>query len=192
MGRVKLLVAVSGPPRVAKARAKRPLSSFFGTTAPIDPVRSFTMSRIRAKDTGPELRLRRALWRRGARFRVHSPSLPGKPDLANRRAKVAVFVDGCFWHGCPTHFRRPKTRGRFWSEKIKRNQERRQVVLQQYGPDWSVFEVFECKLREKTPRAVSLIASALLKHPQALSGPSHAQLPGHHGKGRRDSRRPLR
>jgi len=60
--------------------------------------RSRHMARIRGKDTGPELALRRSLWTRGVRYRVHYPRAPGRPDIAFPRQKVAVFVDGCFWH----------------------------------------------------------------------------------------------
>src|ERR1700741_2088208 len=63
--------------------------------------RSFNMSRIRSRDTKPELRLRQMLWARGLRgYRLHK-KLPGKPDIVYSRAKVAIFIDGCFWHGCP-------------------------------------------------------------------------------------------
>ena len=59
-----------------------------------------------------------------------------------------MFVDGCFWHGCPRHFKAPKTRNRFWTEKIRRNQAKRAQVLAAYGPGWRVFQVFECQIRE--------------------------------------------
>lgn len=76
------------------------------------------------EDTGPELALRRALHRRGLRYRVNHPELPGRPDIALTRARVAVFVDGCFWHGCEDHGVTPKNNRRWWLEKIRRNRER--------------------------------------------------------------------
>lgn len=111
------------------------------------------MSKIRARHTGPKLALRRAVHAAGGRFRLHPGDLPGRPDLANRRAKVVVFVDGCFWHGCPLHFKPPRTRRPFWEEKIKRNRQRRQAVRLQYSANWTVLEYYECQM-EDAPRQV--------------------------------------
>ncbi len=88
-----------------------------------DPVRSRTMSRIRSEDTGPEMALRRPVWRLGLRYRTHVRALPGTPDMAFPSARVAVFVDGDFWHGrllreagkCPAH------NGAAWRAKLERN-----------------------------------------------------------------------
>ena len=81
------------------------------------------MSRIRRSGTAGELALRHALWAFGMRYRL-SVKLPGSPDLVFTRARVAVFVDGCFWHGCPDHFVEPRTRRDFWLDKIRGNQSR--------------------------------------------------------------------
>jgi len=121
------------------------------------------MSRVRSEGTAPELALRHELSVRGARYRCHSLKLPGWPDISNRRARVAVFVDGCFWHGCPEHFTVPKTRTEFWVEKIRRNQAKRRAVLEEYGPEWSVFEVFECELKRDSRGVAARIAPALLR-----------------------------
>jgi DNA mismatch endonuclease, patch repair protein len=131
--------------RVKRPGQKPPLSSYFGPD-PVPPARSIHMSRIRGRDTGPELELRSELWRLGVRFRTNVKSLPGRPDIANQRAKVVVFVDGCFWHGCPRHFKVPRTRAEFWSEKIARNRSKRKEVAAAYDRDWKVVEVFECAL----------------------------------------------
>ena len=90
--------------------------------------------------------LRRVVHALGGRFRVHVKDLPGTPDMANKRARVAVFVDGCFWHGCPRHFKLPKTRRAFWREKIRRNREKRRRVLAEYPARWIVLQIHECKL----------------------------------------------
>jgi DNA mismatch endonuclease (patch repair protein) len=85
------------------------------------------MARTRRRDTKPELKLRRALFARGLRYRVDAPVLPSirrRPDIVFRRAKVAVFVDGCFWHGCPDHATWPKANENFWREKITTNRVR--------------------------------------------------------------------
>ena len=86
------------------------------------------MSRVRSKDTKPELAVRGILWRRGFRYRIHDSTLPGTPDISNKRRGFAVFVDGCFWHGCPACYREPKTNVSFWRNKVSRNQTRREVV----------------------------------------------------------------
>ena len=82
--------------------------------------RSQTMARVKGRDTKPELVLRRALWAAGLRYRLHR-KLPGTPDVAFVGARVAVFVDGCFWHGCPQHYSFPHTRQEFWAAKVERN-----------------------------------------------------------------------
>ena len=81
------------------------------------------MSRVKNKNTELELHLRKALWAEGIRYRLQT-DLPGKPDFLFVRPKLVVFVDGCFWHGCPTHGQLPKTNMDFWANKIKKNIER--------------------------------------------------------------------
>lgn len=82
------------------------------------------MSRMPLRDTGPELELRSELHQRGMRFRVHQRALPGRPDIVLTRARVAVFVDGCFWHACPEHGVLPKSNRDWWRAKLDRNVER--------------------------------------------------------------------
>lgn len=84
----------------------------------VSAARSRNMSRIRGCSTRPELALRRLLWRAGLRYRLGS-ELPGRPDLVFRRARVAVFLDGCYWHGCPVHYSAPTTRRAFWQDKLR-------------------------------------------------------------------------
>lgn len=86
--------------------------------------RSEQMSRIRGRNTSPELLLRRELWRRGARYRLHSNTPGGRADVVFPRDKIAVFVDGCFWHGCPDHYVRPRTQFEFWAKKLRDNVQR--------------------------------------------------------------------
>ena len=71
--------------------------------------------------TKPEVLLRQALWAEGLRYRLHVRTPVGKPDIVFPRQKVAVFVDGCFWHGCPDHYVRPRTRNEFWADKLIQN-----------------------------------------------------------------------
>lgn len=82
--------------------------------------RSENMSRIRSRDTKPEILLREALWSAGCRYRLHY-HLPGRPDLVFVKPRLAVFIDGCFWHGCPQHYSAPATRQEFWSNKLREN-----------------------------------------------------------------------
>jgi DNA mismatch endonuclease, patch repair protein len=82
--------------------------------------KSAQMARVKNRNTDLELLLRRALWATGLRFRV-CVKLPGTPDIAFKSARVAIFVDGCFWHGCPIHYRKPSTNVSFWQEKLSNN-----------------------------------------------------------------------
>jgi DNA mismatch endonuclease (patch repair protein) len=112
--------------------------------------RSWNMSRIRGKNTKPELVLRSLLHRAGFRFRLHSKDLPGRPDIVLPRYRTAIFVHGCFWHrhdGC-RNATMPSTRQEFWSEKLGKNVERdtrNRAALDALG--WKVCVVWECELQ---------------------------------------------
>ena len=105
------------------------------------------MSRVRRRDTAPELELRSELHRRGLRYRVDRRPLKGVPsraDLVFGPAKVAVYVDGCFWHSCPEHGTMPRANEAFWQDKLARNRERDAAVnalLAESG--WTVIRVWE-------------------------------------------------
>ena len=86
--------------------------------------RSWIMSKVRGKDTAPEIKLRRELWHRGLRYRVRVRELPGKPDIVFPKAKVAVFVDGAFWHGKKFSVERLDEMSDYWRQKIRRNMAR--------------------------------------------------------------------
>ncbi|HET8728349.1 MAG TPA: very short patch repair endonuclease [Alphaproteobacteria bacterium] len=106
------------------------------------------MSRIRGRDTRPEMLLRRGLHARGERFRLHRKDLPGRPDLVFPRHRAVIFVHGCFWHGhdCP-RFRLPKTNTEFWDEKVRLNRVRdasATAALKMAG--WRTLIVWECAL----------------------------------------------
>lgn len=113
--------------------------------------RSWNMSRIRGKDTTPELVVRSALHRMGFRFRLHKKDLPGRPDIVLSRYRTAVFVHGCFWHrhpGCTKAYT-PKSRVRFWQSKFDQNVKRDAAVrnqLERLG--WNVVVVWECEVSE--------------------------------------------
>lgn len=111
--------------------------------------RRFLMSRIRGRDTKPEMQLRKGLHGRGLRYRLHQKKLPGRPDLVFPKYRTAVFVHGCFWHRhqCAL-FKWPATRRDFWRKKINKNAERdRQAVEALIKRNWRVLTVWECALR---------------------------------------------
>jgi DNA mismatch endonuclease (patch repair protein) len=111
--------------------------------------RSLNMSRIRGKDTKPELMLRRGLHALGFRFRLHRKDLPGCPDLVFPSRRAVIFVHGCFWHGhhCPMR-KMPATRADFWQKKIAGNRERDERAVVALTTDhWRVIQVWECALR---------------------------------------------
>lgn len=106
------------------------------------------MRAVRRRDTGPELRIRRALWRLGFRYLVDYRHVPGKPDLAFTRKRKAIFVHGCFWHMCPRCFDRiaPKSRTHYWLPKLQRNVERdERVIAELEAIGWSAIVVYECQ-----------------------------------------------
>ena len=118
----------------------------------VDPQRSAQMARVRGKDTGPELRVRRALHKAGLRYRLHDSRLPGRPDIVLRRRRIVIFVHGCFWHqhadpACKLS-RMPKSRLDFWRPKLEANHardRRHQEALEAQG--WQVRIIWECQLR---------------------------------------------
>lgn len=112
--------------------------------------RSAHISKIRSKDTKPELRLRRMLHGAGYRYRLHDRKLPGRPDLVFPGRKKVIFVHGCFWHGhgCPVGTRLPKTNTEFWADKRRRNQERDAMQEEQLADmGWGVLVVWECEVK---------------------------------------------
>jgi len=126
--------------------------------------RSWNMSRIAGKNTGPEIKLRSLLHRAGFRFRLHDKRLPGKPDIVLHKHRTVIFVNGCFWHrhpGCQYAYT-PKSRIRFWLRKFedtvrRDNEENRRLV--ELG--WNVVVVWECELNSKPESIVSDITSLL-------------------------------
>lgn len=132
-------------------------------------VRSYNMSRIRSKDTKPEMVVRKALFAAGFRFRLHQKSLPGKPDIVLKKYKTAILIHGCFWHGhnnCK-YFVVPKTRTEWWLEKIKRNKSLDKINsfrLKEMG--WNVIVIYECELKsQKVDSTIKKIIKTL-KHNQ--------------------------
>lgn len=125
--------------------------------------RSARMRRVRQTGTDIEMRLRRALWATGLRYRIKAANLlPGRPDVVFVRAKVAIFVDGCFWHGCPLHGTRPASNAIFWAEKIKRNQQRdQQVDSKLSAAGWRVLRLWEHEVKKDLTGCVKRIRETI-------------------------------
>ena len=113
--------------------------------------RSEVMRRVKGRDTGPEMIVRQALTRLGARYRLHRKDLPGAPDVVLAGRRLAIFVHGCFWHGhdCARGARVPKANRDYWTAKVGRNRardERNAAALAE--EDWRVETIWECELRD--------------------------------------------
>ncbi|MGN0039706.1 MULTISPECIES: very short patch repair endonuclease [unclassified Rhodococcus (in: high G+C Gram-positive bacteria)] len=132
---------------------------------------SARMSRQRRRDTAPEVALRRELHRRGLRFYVDRAPLPGvrrRADLVFPRRRVAVYVDGCFWHRCPLHATDPKNNAEWWADKLAGNVERdRDTDSRLAAAGWTVIRVWE---HEDPITAATRVAEALTPPPESPAG----------------------
>ncbi|MBO0953113.1 very short patch repair endonuclease [Fibrella forsythiae] len=133
---------------------------------PKDEKVSKVMSANKAKDTKPELLLRKALWDNNLKgYRLHKKELPGKPDISFMKEKVAIFVNGCYWHRCPyCDLSMPKTNAEFWQNKFSANQERdkkKSQLLVESG--WIVLVIWECQIKQGLQVLVSKISDLLIK-----------------------------
>jgi DNA mismatch endonuclease (patch repair protein) len=134
--------------------------------------RSRNMSRIRSKNTKPELLVRRLLHAAGYRFRLHGAAggklLPGKPDLVFASRRKAVFVNGCFWHlhSCPAGQRAPQNNSEFWAEKRSRTASRDAAAVQSLADaGWESLTVWECELKDRAALERQLVAFLGPKQP---------------------------
>ncbi|MFI8167083.1 very short patch repair endonuclease [Streptomyces sp. NPDC085931] len=139
-----------------------------------------SMQGNRSRDTRPELALRRAAHRLGLRYRVSTrplPELPRTADMVFTRTKVAVFVDGCFWHGCPTHYTHSKSNVTYWTEKIARNKERDEDTnrrLREAG--WLVIRIWEHEDLEIAARKLKeIVADRLTFYALGKGGTFHSE-----------------
>jgi DNA mismatch endonuclease (patch repair protein) len=134
-------------------------------TKGVDPARSAQMALIRGKNTKPEMRVRKALHAAGLRYRLHAKNLPGKPDLVFPGRRVAVFVNGCFFHqhpGC-SRARLPKSRREFWEPKLRGNVQRdrrKQADLAVGG--WTVLVIWECETER--PEYIEQLRREIISH----------------------------
>lgn len=124
--------------------------------------RAAVMRRVRSRDTGPEIRVRKVLWALGYRYRLHRRDLPGSPDVVFPGRRIALFVHGCFWHGhdCARGARAPKSNVAYWAAKITRNRARdaaQAAALAAAG--WRVLVVWECGLKDEAALRARLAAA---------------------------------
>ncbi|OGX77820.1 hypothetical protein A6395_15300 [Exiguobacterium sp. SH31] len=118
------------------------------------------IQKVRSKDTKMELKVRKALWHRGLRYRKNYKELLGTPDIAFPNQKLVIFLDSCFWHGCPLHFREPKSNQEFWNEKIKRNQERDAEQTEHYVcQGWTILRFWEHEITSDFERVINDIVT---------------------------------
>ena len=113
-------------------------------------IRSFNMSCIKNKNTQPEIIVRKWLWAKGYRYKLHLKNLPGRPDIVFNRQKKVIFINGCFWHmhKC-SYFRWPKGNKTFWKKKIKENAKRDRKNIQELKEiGWKYLIIWECQLKE--------------------------------------------
>ena len=128
--------------------------------------RSWIMSRVRGKGTSLERKLEHALADAGLEYEKNASDLPGKPDFVFRSAKIAVFVDGCFWHGCPEHCRMPKTRADYWPRKIAKNRERAQAQAQMLAEiGWKCLRLWEHQVKKSLNECLETILQMLNSQP---------------------------
>ncbi|MFT4956492.1 MAG: DNA mismatch endonuclease (patch repair protein) [Brevundimonas sp.] len=113
--------------------------------------RSAVMRRVKGRDTGPEMIVRRALRALGVGYRLGGAGLPGRPDVVMKGRRAVIFVHGCFWHGhdCARGARQPKANGDYWRAKIGRNRERDRTSEEALAADgWRVLILWECELKD--------------------------------------------
>lgn len=122
------------------------------------------MSHIKGCDTGPELSLRRKVWALGLRYRLQYRIGRTRPDMAFVGARLAVFVDGCFWHGCPLHSTMPKNNRKFWEQKLRRNHERDAENTQTLRANgWQVLRFWEHEIEASSADCAQRIAAMVGK-----------------------------
>ncbi|MDE2764228.1 MAG: very short patch repair endonuclease [Gemmatimonadota bacterium] len=126
--------------------------------------RSAIMRAVRTRDTAPKVRLRKELWAVGLRYRLQYPIEGIRPDIVFVAPRVAVFVDGCFWHGCPVHYQAPRSNVGFCERKLRANRARDRRVYQELGDrGWPVLRFWECEVNERIRRVREQIVAAVRK-----------------------------
>jgi DNA mismatch endonuclease (patch repair protein) len=136
--------------------------------------RSYNMSRIKGKDTKPEMLVRKYLHSKGLRYRLHNKNLPGKPDLTLSKYRIVIFVNGCFWHGhkgCK-YFVLPKTKTEWWQKKIEETIKRDSTAIQHLKElGWKPLIIWECELKHgKRNTSLANIITTITKESKIVNG----------------------
>lgn len=127
---------------------------------PLNEVVSKVMSANKDSNTKPEITIRKALWKNGIRgYRLHWKKVPGRPDIAFPSRKIAIFINGCYWHRCPNcNPSTPKTNVEFWKNKFKKNKERDNRKIKELEKlNWNVLVIWECEIKKDTSICVEKI-----------------------------------
>lgn len=120
--------------------------------------RKKNMRLIRSKGTKLEERIAQELWKRGIRLRRNVSSLYGKPDFAVKKYKIVIFIDSCFWHGCPLHFIAPKSNQEYWKQKVQKNILRDLEITHYYkSQHWNLLRVWEHQINDDLTSTITLI-----------------------------------
>lgn len=120
------------------------------------------MSRVKSKDSSIEKILRKELWKKGFRYRKNSSKYFGKPDIILKKYKTVIFIDSCFWHGCPKHLRMPSSNQKYWKAKITKNKERdKDTNLYYEKNNWRTIRLWEHDILENLQKCTRLIENTL-------------------------------
>lgn len=129
--------------------------------------RSKIMSSIKGKNTKPEIIVRKLLWAQGIRYRIHNRKVFGTPDISIKKQKLAIFIDGCFWHGCSNCYKAPKTNSKFWKDKLEYNKHRRTIVRHELRKnDWKILEFWEHQVSKEPDKVIKRIVSEFVQDMQ--------------------------
>lgn len=124
--------------------------------------RSEIMSKVKGKDSQIEIVLRKALWKKGIRYRKNVKKNFGNPDLVLAKYKTVIFVDSCFWHGCPKHYGAPSTKIIFWKKKLEQNKKRDKGVNLHYKKtNWQIIRIWEHEIKRSLKTVVLKIIKKL-------------------------------
>lgn len=127
--------------------------------------RSKIMQAVKPKNTKLENLILKELWKRGIRYRRNVKELPGKPDMAIKKYKLVVFIDSCFWHGCPYHCRMPVTNHDYWTNKIMKNKNRDLEITGYYTSiGWEILRFWEHDIKDDHLKIVDVIVDSIEKH----------------------------
>ena len=123
--------------------------------------RHYCMSQIKSKDTKPEIIVRKLIWKKGYRYRI-GHGLAGRPDMVFPLYNTAVLIDGCFWHGCPKHYRAPLSNVKYWKKKISGNKKRDRKIDKKLAEEgWKVIRIWEHDIKSNLLQTIAKIINHL-------------------------------